>query len=278
MIKIGGVEIPFVKFPDGQLHCDMSLIEIPMDKIFIECRLASFDDIGKLLLVADILKASQWPIDTIWVSYLLGGRMDRRIEGGQPYTLKVVVDMLKSIKPNKWQFLEPHSDVLEGMIEEPFRIHGWDIGMAEHAETDNELKRILSESTIVTPDAGMHKKIKRFCDRFQNWNSVEASKVRNLKTGDITETKVHGNVAGKECLVVDDLCDGGRTFIELAKVLKSQGATKLYLAVCHGVFSNDATARLLEYYDHIYTTNSYCELRAVVIKNPTRITVIDVFN
>jgi ribose-phosphate pyrophosphokinase len=51
--------------------------------------------------------------------------------------------------------------------------------------------------------------------------------------------KLHGDVTGKRVLIVDDLCDGGRTFIELAGVLRSRAAADIGLFVSHGLFTKD---------------------------------------
>jgi len=85
---------------------------------------------------------------------------------------------------------------------------------------------------------------------------IQAHKVRNLKTGEIIKTEVLGNVEGKNVLIADDICDGGRTFIELAKVLKNEGALEVSLFITHGIFSKglDVFTGLIE---HIYTTDSF---------------------
>ncbi|MEI8631794.1 phosphoribosyltransferase family protein [Vibrio sp. PP-XX7] len=85
---------------------------------------------------------------------------------------------------------------------------------------------------------------------------IQAQKLRNLKTGEIIKTEVLGDVKGKKVLIADDICDGGRTFVELAKVLKSEGATEISLFVTHGIFSKgfEVFAGLI---DVIYTTDSF---------------------
>ncbi|MEQ2351952.1 phosphoribosyltransferase family protein [Pseudoalteromonas piscicida] len=84
---------------------------------------------------------------------------------------------------------------------------------------------------------------------------IQAQKVRNLKTGEIVQTQVLGEVKGKDLLIVDDICDGGRTFTELAKVLKAQGANSIALYVTHGIFSQGLGV-FSGLIDTVYTTNS----------------------
>ena len=77
-------------------------------------------------------------------------------------------------------------------------------------------------------------------------------------TGNITKTTVlHDDFGGKDCVIVDDICDGGRTFIELAKVLKERGAGKIGLFVTHGIFSQGVGVLFDNGIDFIYTTDSF---------------------
>jgi len=77
---------------------------------------------------------------------------------------------------------------------------------------------------------------------------------RDVRTGNILGVVVDQNVTDLNLLVVDDICDGGRTFTELSKTLSMP--KKLELFVTHGIFSK-GVKELTEAYDHIYTTNSF---------------------
>ncbi len=79
-------------------------------------------------------------------------------------------------------------------------------------------------------------------------------------------------VKGKNVLINDDICDGGRTFINAAQILKKHGAKNIYLYVSHGIFSNGLQTLKNNGIDHVYTTNSYCRL-----PSNDFLTVIDIF-
>jgi len=86
---------------------------------------------------------------------------------------------------------------------------------------------------------------------------VECSKVRDVKTGQLSNFKVYTeNLNKKTCVVVDDICDGGGTFLGLAKKLKAKNCGKLILIVTHGIFSK-GLEKLEEAYDVIYSTDSF---------------------
>lgn len=93
--------------------------------------------------------------------------------------------------------------------------------------------------------------------------SFHLSKTRDQQTGQITGMvcDLPLDLVSKNILIVDDICDGGKTFIEAAKVLYGMGADKVDLYVTHGIFSKGTTIlRELGEINHIYTTDSYKSL------------------
>ena len=106
-----------------------------------------------------------------------------------------------------------------------------DLSIATPGSTGNRV--------VICPDAGAEKRIQKLGLPY-----VMATKVRDAKTGNIIATRLFdedeqgvSRVAGKDTIIVDDICEGGRTFIELAKVLKAHGAATVALYVTHGIFS-----------------------------------------
>lgn len=94
------------------------------------------------------------------------------------------------------------------------------------------------KSLLISPDKGAKEKVKSASEYFE-LEVVYAEKVRDTKTGQITDTVLSETqkVIGKDCVIVDDICDGGGTFIPLAKKLKEAGAKTVTLYVTHGIFS-----------------------------------------
>ena len=86
-------------------------------------------------------------------------------------------------------------------------------------------------------------------------NLVECMKERDVKTGALTNFKTTTqDLTNQTCFIIDDICDGGGTFIGTAKMLKEKGAKKVVLIVTHGIFSKGSH---LDFIDEIYTTDSY---------------------
>ena len=103
-------------------------------------------------------------------------------------------------------------------------------------------------------DAGAEKRVWNIAKEINAHDVILASKIRNVETGKIIHTSINGDVKGKTCIIIDDIIDGGATFIYLAQLLKKNGANKVYLIVSHGIFSKGLD--VLKDLDGIYTTDS----------------------
>jgi len=134
---------------------------------------------------------------------------------------------------------------------------------------------------LVSPDAGSNKKIFDLAKSIgYDGEIIRCDKLRDISTGKIIETIVyHDDLCGKDAIIVDDILDGGKTFIEIAKVLKQKNVGKIYLIVTHGIFSN-GYAELGEYFEQIYTTNSVKDIGEVYhapSNTLTKVKQLDVF-
>jgi ribose-phosphate pyrophosphokinase len=128
---------------------------------------------------------------------------------------------------------------------------------------DSFLARLqLKDFVLVSPDLGAYKKVDKLAQHIGYRGEIATGiKVRDLATGQIVKSDVNASdLTGKTCVVIDDICDGGRTFIELAAALKAKGAGELYFFASHGIFSHNALERLKEAgYTKVGSTNSIAD-------------------
>lgn len=125
-----------------------------------------------------------------------------------------------------------------------------------HAFVKQCLETIPEEVVLVSPDAGALKKIYKVSEYLGGIPVIECSKKRDVRTGQLSGFSVYEeDLKGKHCVVVDDICDGGGTFLGLATALKEKNAGKLSLIVSHGIFSKGFDP-LKEHYDTVFTTNT----------------------
>jgi len=105
------------------------------------------------------------------------------------------------------------------------------------------------------------KKIYDVAKEFNITNVTTASKVRDIVSGNIVKTQLPKLFLSdiEQIIIIDDICDGGRTFIELAKVIKEQTNIPIYLIVTHGIFSA-GLYELSKHIDGIFCTNSISDI------------------
>ena len=212
----------------------------------IICKDYSMNGFFALAQAVEVIKRnhSKYHITVIY-PYLPYARQDRVFDPTSPFSLKTFTKLLSSLFVTKVYVWDAHSDVGPGLINNCTNIPQHEI----FAQC-----QVRSADLYISPDAGAYKKISKL--PVASEVIALGTKIRNL-TGNIIDTKIYGpTVEGKHCLIVDDICDGGRTFIELAKKLKENGAACVELYVTHGIFSNGFD-ELRTCIDRIYTTNSF---------------------
>lgn len=183
--------------------------------------------------------------------YFPYARQDRVMQEDEPFSLKIFCDMVNAQRFESVTIYDPHSDVTPALLNNCKVVPQWTIARAAMPFVD------FKAGLFVSPDAGAYKKL---CKLIRDDQRIAIGvKNRDLYDGGkITHTAVFSpvSIAGQDCFIVDDICDGGRTFIELAKVLKEQGAKSVRLYVTHGIFSQGLEV-LKPHIDRIYTTNSF---------------------
>lgn len=261
------IEFKISNFPDGQQTIDLtdwSSIERYTDPIRIESRLNSFRDLELIICATQAVRNIQPNREIeLYVPYFLGSRSDRKfVKGGVNYLKQVICPIINSQNYTKVITLDPHSDTLEACLNNYEKISNINLAKWALSEIDNK-DGAQDRTMIVSPDAGALKKIYDIAKVFGIKNVVTAGKVRDIVTGNIVKTELpQANWEGIEQVVIfDDVCDGGRTFIELAKVIKEQTDKPIYLVVTHGIFSAGLDV-LKSHFMGIFTTNSYKDIES----------------
>lgn len=245
-----GFPVKSFKFSGGELQLAVDGL-IDGAKYEVTARLNSSDDVMELLLLDEILQRHKQLKPTLTIPYLPYGRQDRVMHNNEAFSLKVMAKLLNGLCFDKIITYDCHSPVTAALIE----------GIREITQclailNNKNLVAAMSQSVLIAPDAGAAKKIYELA-RELNAEFAIAQKWRNVRTGEITHTSLDSSIGdNRTAFMVDDICDGGRTFLELAKVLRTKGFTKIYLYVTHGIFSQglDVFSGLI---DGIYTTNTF---------------------
>jgi ribose-phosphate pyrophosphokinase len=256
------------KFPDGQQSITItSGIYNENLPVLIKSRLNSFMDLELIICATQCLKEMGVKNISLYIPYCIGGRSDRKfVDGGINYIKTVIAPILNSQNYKEVIILDSHSDILEACINNFKKNTNVDLVRFALSLIDNK-DGAQGRTAFISPDAGALKKIYDLAKIFKVENVTTASKVRDVLTGNIVRTELPTmNLDGiEQFVIIDDICDGGRTFIELAKVIKQQTNKPIYLIVSHGIFSA-GIGELNIYFSGIFCTNSVKDINETNIK------------
>lgn len=244
------------KFPDGCVGIDINNLSMDVqqrqkvDLVLVDIRFGSKeqlnDDIMALVFATRRIR-KEYPLAKMMLNmpYIPYSRQDRPCNNGEGNSIADFADVINMLKYDVVAVLDPHSNV------SPAVLHNCQV--FDQLTAFGQIKPSFREWTIVAPDAGATKKCEEFAKAVGAAGVLTCHKTREMSTGKITGLEFNQKVDPQgKFLVLDDICDGGRTFIELAKMF---GECDLELAVTHGIFSKGVDI-VTDWYDHVYTTDS----------------------
>lgn len=262
-------------FPDGEVQITLSEFS-RKDTIEVHCRITNAEELFILMQVADILNRHEviWDLE---IYYLMGMRMDRVMDFNRPFSLKIVSNIIKGFNARGVELLEPHSTAFFDLVGSNYDTinPSDDLYLKLHPDNFDVFNKYL----VVYPDAGAAKRYN--CSRR---HAVIAEKVRNVTTGKIESIHITNPEMFDEnhssILVVDDLCDGGGTFVGIAQEIRKYCPDReLNIFVTHMV-NHKGIENLSKNFDHVYFTNSYYDWESGYkvngMKFPENITQINV--
>lgn len=234
------------RFPDGEVQISLGDFS-HKEQVQVKCRVTNAEGLFILMQVLDILDRHE-VLYELNIYYLMGMRMDRVIDFNRPFTLKIVLDLLKTCNAETINILEPHSDV--------FYDRRFGVKFKPLYAENNPSSNYWREFQLIFPDAGA----KERNGFLYNSSTITCSKVRDVTTGKILEIKIDNpeDIMDKPLLILDDLCDGGGTFCGIAKALNALNIPKerLNIAVTHMV-NPRGIENLSKNFNHVWFTNSY---------------------
>jgi len=254
----------FFLFPGGEIGLKLNakdykfIQETQKDNhVLIIANLHNSNDVITLAMAKDAIERLINSVKvSLFMPYCPYGRQDRICDGGEAFSLKVFANFINSLNFHAVTTVDPHSLVTEAVFDRLNVFTQLDVIQADKPFRD----RVLKGGYFISADAGANKKTADIAKFFNHPDFIRADKLRNLATGEIKETIVYADdLQGNDVFIVDDLADKGRTFIELAKVLKTKNAGKIVLRVTHGIFSGGFNYLFDNGIDEIYTTDSFTQ-------------------
>lgn len=248
------VPIKVIKFSDGGTNIKLEVPQQLKDNppsayysIVVEPTTPVDNYLWEILQAVDAIEQTfgkGFKRELLYLPYLPHARADRVFEYGNGFPLQLFLEAVS------WMFdtiflTDPHSDFYKKYDGDTWEGRRADIEVKSQHQCFIEVvsNQIKSGDVLIAPDKGSLSKIYKLQQaldyRMIATTVVEAGKKRDIETGRVLETTLPEgtDLKGKTAWVVDDLCDGGGTFIPLALKLKEAGAKQVNLYVTHGIFA-----------------------------------------
>ena len=231
------------KFPDGQQQVVINRIwfdgktdesldrHISKFSIQIKARLNTFTDLELIICATKSLRNLGVKEIHLYTPYFLGARSDRQFESGSNNYLKdIICPIINSLEFDSVTVLDPHSDVLEACLNNfKKENNGRLVTFALDSLYGNysTLKRLEHRHILVSPDAGASKKIYKIAEKIgYKGEIITCSKSRD-EQGKLNKVEIPGllkdSINKQDIIIIDDICDGGATFINITKAFKDRG-------------------------------------------------------
>ncbi len=198
------------------------------------------DNLMELLIMADALRRSSADRITAVIPYFGYARQDRRAKARTPITAKLVANMIAQGGIDRVLTLDLHAAQIQGFFDIP--VDNLYASPVFALDIEHNFKGAMDDIMVVSPDVGGVARARELAKRINAPLSIVDK--RREKAGEIAEMTVIGNVAGKKCIIVDDICDTAGTLCKAAEVLIENGASEVHSYITHGVLSGPAVERI----------------------------------
>ncbi|MDE3028441.1 MAG: ribose-phosphate pyrophosphokinase, partial [Paracoccaceae bacterium] len=198
------------------------------------------DNLMELLIIADALRRSSAARITAVIPYFGYARQDRRSKARTPISAKLVANLLTEAGIERVLTLDLHATQIQGFFDIP--VDNLYSAPIFALDIQHHFKGGLDDVMVVSPDVGGVGRARELAKRIGAPLSIVDK--RREKAGEVAEMTVIGDVTGKKCIIIDDICDTAGTLCKAADVLMENGATEVHSYITHGVLSGPAVERI----------------------------------
>jgi len=198
------------------------------------------DNLMELLIMTDALRRSSANRITAVIPYFGYARQDRRAKARTPISAKLVANLIAQAGVDRVLTLDLHAAQIQGFFDIP--VDNLYSSPVFALDIEHNFKGQLDDVMIVSPDVGG---VARARDLARRLNAPLAIvDKRRERAGEVDGMTVIGQVEGKKCIIVDDICDTAGTLCKASELLIENGATEVHSYITHGVLSGPAVSRI----------------------------------
>ncbi|WP_305799896.1 ribose-phosphate pyrophosphokinase [Paracoccus sp. Z118] len=198
------------------------------------------DNLMELLIITDALRRSSAARITAVIPYFGYARQDRRAKARTPISAKLVANLLTEAGVDRVLTLDLHATQIQGFFDIP--VDNLYAAPIFSLDIQHHFKGRMDDLMIVSPDVGGVGRAREIAARINAPMAIVDK--RREKAGEIADMTVIGDVEGKTCIIVDDICDTAGTLVKAAQLLIDHGATEVHAYITHGVLSGPAVERI----------------------------------
>jgi ribose-phosphate pyrophosphokinase len=222
----------FVRFEESVRGCDAFVLQshtTPINQWVMET-----------LVMVDALKRASAKRITVVAPFYPYARQDKKHRGREPISARLMADLFKTAGAHRLMTVDLHTAQIQGFFDGPVD-HLFALPLlAEHFERTLDLATV----TVVSPDAGRVRVAERWTDRLGSPLAIIHKRRDPRVPNEVKVNEVVGDVAGRVCVLVDDMIDTAGTICKAADALFENGALDVVIAATHGVLSGPALDRL----------------------------------
>jgi ribose-phosphate pyrophosphokinase len=229
------------RFANGEIHCRFEESVRGADVFIIQSHAEPINaSIMEQLIMVDAAKRGSAKRITVVCPYYGYGRQDRKAEGREPITAKLLADLLQAAGADRMVSVDLHSGQIQGFFDRP----------VDHLVAMPVLLEYLAREApggdlvIVSPDAGRVKVAERYSSSMGADLAFVHKRHVKGKANTVEAKGVIGEVEGRCCVVIDDMIDTAGTIVAAAEILMDHGASDVWAMATHGVLSGPAIDRI----------------------------------
>jgi ribose-phosphate pyrophosphokinase len=237
-VVVGDAEVS--RFSDGEINVEIRDNVRGMDCFVLQSTSTPANrHLMELLIMIDALRRASGRRITAVIPYYGYARQDRKVQPRAPITAKLVADLLTAAGASRVLCLDLHAGQIQGFFNIPV-----DNLYARPILLDAVQRDLRSDVTIISPDAGGVERARAYAKRLKAPLAIIDKRRDRANVSEVMN--IIGDVAGRDCVIVDDIVDTAGTLTQGARALADAGARRVYAAITHPVLSGPAIKRLVE--------------------------------
>ncbi|WP_141674134.1 ribose-phosphate pyrophosphokinase [Gilliamella apicola] len=228
------------RFSDGEVNVQINENVRGEDVFIIQSTCApTNDNLMELLVMIDAMRRASAGRITAVIPYFGYARQDRRVRSSRvPITAKVVADFLSTVGVDRVLTVDLHAEQIQGFFDVPV-----DNVFGSPVILEDMLQRDFERPIVVSPDIGGVVRARAIAKLLNDTDMAIIDK-RRQRANEAEVMNIIGDVADRDCILVDDMIDTAGTLCKGADALKARGAKRVFAYATHPIFSGKAVSNI----------------------------------